>query len=397
MLRHRLYALLFSSILVLLFAACTQGSTETETPDPPTPPNIEPGTPELTANTWNEFTPEGETTCANGSQYKYYVYPGAKNKVVIDFEGGGACWDDLTCSLPIDAEDDGEVEYYVDRVVGPPNLTNGGRGIYNKTSPDNPIGDWYHVYVNYCTADIHLGDSVQTYTDPGDGTTFEVQHKGRTNVQAVLDWVFESFEAPETIFVTGCSAGAYGSITYMPKLQARYPDADIYQMGDCGAGVIPETFADAGLGQWNIAGALPALPDTDFSGEPSADFATELYAAVGQQYPESVVSQYNSAADGVQIFFYEAQGGDPSAWSGALQASLREIGATTENFYAYTSALDVDGNPNNGTAHCVITRPEFYTLDTNGVSFASWVGDLVNGRTDELENVSPPAGTAALN
>ena len=57
--------------------------------------------------------------------------------------------------------------------------------MYDKTNPDNPVGDWYHVFVSYCTADIHLGDSVETY-DTGDGE-ITINHSGQNNVDAVLE------------------------------------------------------------------------------------------------------------------------------------------------------------------------------------------------------------------
>ena len=399
--RYRPHFLLLLSTLVLLFAACTQDeATNPGTPDPEPP-----RTPELTANMWNAFTPGDDTICADGSEYEYYVYPGTQNKLVIDFQGGGACWDDGTCSLPTEEPGDGGV--YNSRVFGEP----APQGIYDKMNDANPIGDWYHAYISYCTADIHLGNSTQTYTDPG-GETRTVQHKGQVNAQAVLDWVFAEFEAPETIFVTGCSAGAYGSITYMPKIQARYPNANIYQLGDCGAGVTPQAFYEGedGISRWNTSSVLAELiPSLELSGGLDPTFLASIYVEVGTTYPESILSQYNSAADFIQILFYALQQGaslPPSQeeaqqaaqeWTAGLSASLNEIEAGTDNFYSYTSLLDNNDNPSDGTEHCIITKPEFYTYELNGVPFISWVEDLVNGRAEDLENVSPSAGVAALN
>ena len=389
--RYVLFALL--SVFALFLAACSEEVAQ-------------PRVPELTADIWNEFPGNTETECADGSDYRFFVRPGTVNKLVIDFQGGGACWDDGTCSLPI--ENPGAPGVYNSRVFGEPAEP---VGIYNKANEANPIGDWYHAYIPYCTADIHLGNSTQTYTDP-DGTPRTVQHKGQVNAQAVLDWVFAEFEAPETVFVTGCSAGAYGAIAYTPLVQERYPDADIYQMGDCGAGITPEVFfeGDDGISRWNTRGVLAELiPGLELGDTLSPAFVTDVYSSVGTQYPESVISQYNSAFDNIQILFYALQQGATlplsqdalqqatQAWTAGLNASLAAIDSNADNFYSYTSLLDDDGVPENGTAHCIITRPEFYTYELDGVSFASWVDDLVNGRTDALGNVSPPAPEAALN
>lgn len=125
-----------------------------------------------------------------------------------DFAGGGACWNDGTCSQPSNPENDLD-GLYLDGVYGSPGDTSYD-GIYDRENPDNPLKDWYHVHISYCTADLHLGDNAVTYT--GEGGTLEVNHKGAVNTRAALAWVFNNFSAPEAVFVTGVSAGAYASV-----------------------------------------------------------------------------------------------------------------------------------------------------------------------------------------
>ena len=36
--------------------------------------------------------------CADGSAFKFFVYPGDPARLLVEFEGGGACWDAATCS-----------------------------------------------------------------------------------------------------------------------------------------------------------------------------------------------------------------------------------------------------------------------------------------------------------
>src|SRR5215210_4000630 len=45
---------------------------------------------------WTTFAPGGETRCARGTPFKYFVRRGSVNRVIIDFRGGGACWDYFT-------------------------------------------------------------------------------------------------------------------------------------------------------------------------------------------------------------------------------------------------------------------------------------------------------------
>ncbi len=379
-----------------LLAACAEPVTP-PTPEPPPGPEMPVVVlPDLEPGVWTTFSPESEI-CSDGSPYSYYVYPGTVNKVVIDFEGGGACWNAATCG-------EGSLTYQ-------PNIASSSSpdyretvpsGIYDKANPDNPVGDWYHVFVSYCTADIHLGDSVETYaTADGERT---VNHSGQSNVGAVLDWVESEFSAPEAVFVTGCSAGAYGAALYTPRIAGAYPDADVTQLGDCGAGIIPETFVtgEDGLNRWNVGATLPEDVDTT-EGVP-ATFLADAYVAIGQAYPEVTLAQYNSVLDSVQIRFYALQLGldpfDPEAqqtaadaWVPGLAASLGQIQVGLPGgFSSYTSLLDDNDTLDDGTAHCVIQRPDFYTLRTSGVLLTDWLDALLNDDAPPTTVVPPTSG-----
>ena len=46
--------------------------------------------------------------CMNGSPYQFFVKRGTVNKLLMYYQGGGACWEQLTCSVPVcDASVDG--------------------------------------------------------------------------------------------------------------------------------------------------------------------------------------------------------------------------------------------------------------------------------------------------
>lgn len=374
----------------LLFTLLVACSNPTPNPVPPIPAPVTPALPALAPNIWTPFSPGGETVCADGSPYTYYVRPGTVNKLVVEFEGGGACWSGLTCGG----------SYYLPNVSGGPAALEVTTGIYNHANPANPVRDWYHVFVSYCTADVHLGDSTETY-ETADGETV-VQHNGQNNVGAVLEWVGLEFGGPEAIFVTGCSAGAYGAALYTPRLAARYPDADVTTLGDCGAGVIPEAFVtdEDGLRRWNIDEVLP--DGVDLTEGVPATFLADAYVAIGTRYPEMTLAQYNSLYDRIQIYFYALQLGlNPEneadlrtageSWVPGLVASLTQIQRVLPGrFSSYTSLLDDNANPLDGTTHCVIVRPEFYTLTTGGVPFVSWLDNLLNGDAPPAPVVPPP-------
>ena len=360
---------------LLLLTACSKTVT------PPTlPVGLEAG--------WNQLLPAGNTICADGSDYSYFVSPGKINKLLIDFEGGGACWNGGTCSNPSTPENSFQ-GLYLDRVYGSPEEYGFG-GIYDRTNDANPFRDWYQVHISYCTGDLHLGDNTASYAVP-DGATLEVQHRGAVNTRAALAWVYDNFSAPETVFVAGVSAGAYASLIWLPEIADHYPDAAVYQLGDSGAGVVTENFFSGDAAGWQLTGALPKLS------QPVAldqDILTNLYTVIGRAYPDVTLSQYTSLFDGTQIGFYGLMQGitQPTPelaqdWSSKMLASLSAVSLETPNFRSYVSTLDVDNDAANGTAHVILQRPELYTLETGDVRFVDWLSDLANGRA--LESVNP--------
>ena len=118
---------------------------------------------------FERVVPGGDTECGRGAEFAFYFRQGTVNKLVVDFQGGGGCWDAVTCALPT----------WADTVGGPPSTTAG----LAASRPDNPADGWSYLYVPYCTGDVHIGNG----TLPAWGIRFN----GRANTQAALDYVYE--------------------------------------------------------------------------------------------------------------------------------------------------------------------------------------------------------------
>ena len=152
------------------------------------------------ASEWTEIKPGGATACARGDDYAFFVSPGSSNKVIIDFIGGGACWSAETCAK--------ESATFNDNIDVLRRRRDEGqlKGIYNRENSQNPLKDWNHIIVPYCTGDIHWGNNVVEYTKR-DGSTFNINHKGGINTQAVLRWAKQNFAETDQVVVTGCKIG----------------------------------------------------------------------------------------------------------------------------------------------------------------------------------------------
>ncbi|MFO0549617.1 MAG: pectin acetylesterase-family hydrolase [Polyangiaceae bacterium] len=326
-----------------------------------------PTLPQGLADGWNEFDPGGDTICSRGSPYAYWVRPGTTNKVVIDFIGGGACWNAFTCGIA-DAIFEDSVDSVRDAVE-----SNDPHGFYDHENADNPFKDWYHVIVPYCTGDIHWGNAVTTYNQ-GQADEITINHKGAVNTRAVLDWVYANFSSPEQILVTGCSAGSYGSALWSAHVMNHYPDSQVLQFGDSGAGIITPEFFNDSFPSWNAAEAFPAFipalnpAEVDIQGKALPD----LYIGIADFFPDQTMSQYDTIRDENQLFYYQAMGGGSvDEWTAAMLSSISTIEAGATNFGAFIPA---------GQQHCILPYDNFYTVTANGVKLTDWLRQLLGGQ-----------------
>jgi len=304
--------------------------------------------------------PGGETICSRNTPFRFFVRGGRSDRVIIDFQGGGACWSELTCSIAgsLFKEDAGELE---DLEL----LMSAGflKGIYDP-DPANPFHDWTLVHVPFCTGDIHWGNAAHDY-----GNGLVIQHKGYVNASAALNWVYDHFEAPEQIFVTGCSAGAYGSILHSAYVAEHYPEARVSVLADSGCGIITDSFLNNSMPNWGAQQNIP--PFIEALQRPINELAlSDLYIAVAEHFPQHRFTQVTTAFDLDQISYYLAMGGERHDWSPQMRESLETIEAGVPNFRAYMAP---------GSMHCIIPYPFMTTRTTDGVAFTDWVDDLIQG------------------
>jgi hypothetical protein len=322
---------------------------------------------------WVEIKPGGLSKCARGEEFSFFYRPGQSKKIVIDFIGGGACWNANTCSKKTATFVD-SVDYIRKRAQ------QGLNGIYNHQNPDNPIKDWNHLIIPYCTGDVHWGENDTTYTDD-QGQKFIIHHRGATNTKAALNWLTQEIHHQEKILITGCSAGSYGSIYWTPTITEIFPHAKIYQLGDSGTGIVTESFLNTSHEKWNIDHNAPFwIPDLNPNHNSWKKINLDhIYKSIGKYYPEIKLSQFSFTQDDVQKFFYELMRGDTKVWSEHLQQSFYNIENNLENFIFYREK---------GTQHCTIPYPNFYEKNSQKTSKSDWLKKFINDQ--EVESIDCP-------
>ena len=315
------------------------------------------------AEDWNRISGPHGTGCSHDSSYVFYVKPGKSDKLTIYFQGGGGCWNSGTCGLIGQATFDPAV----DSTDAPGNFN----GILDLANPANPLKDHSIVFVPYCTADIFLGDRTVTYSvPPGDTTparSTQIQHWGSADADSVMNWVYAHFPAPALVFVTGSSAGAVPSPLYASRVAQHYPSARVVQLGDAAGGYRAKAITDI-LAGWGATSSV--LSDWAFRGVDSATFNLETLYIVGSRVtPRVTFTQYNNAADAIQVAFLGLLG-VKEPLPAMLAGNLADIRAANPRFRSYTSPGDM---------HTILLRPEFYTLTVDSVAFRDWLAQLLDG------------------
>ena len=118
-------------------------------------------------------------------------------------------------------------------------------GIFN-TDEDGDYKDYTLLYIPYCTGDVHWGDATVEYAND-----LVIHHRGYQNTKAALEYLYARVFDPREIFVTGCSAGAYGSVLNSVHIAEQYPNSRMAVLADSGSGIITDTFLVDSFPGWN--------------------------------------------------------------------------------------------------------------------------------------------------
>jgi hypothetical protein len=290
-----------------------------------------------------------DTRCAFGTPYRFFYRPGADTtRLLIYFQGGGACWDWVSCSGMFDTSVDGnELREY--------------RGIFDFSNPANPFRDYAVLFVPYCTGDVHVGAAKVSYSEEAGARP--VAHCGARNVESALVWVRDRIDRPVRVVVAGASAGSYGAVFHAPRIAALYPSAALVTVGDSGVPLL--NGYEEILERWG-AGSVLRPPR---GGEEKASLTLErAYQEAAAPPNMEAIAQITSDHDAVQSAFYLISG-SPS-WREETYALLDRLERWAPSVHSFVVS---------GADHGLMRTDAFYEYAAGGTRLADWVARLVSG------------------
>lgn len=320
----------------------------------------------LWAEAWETIYPGGDTLCATGTPYNFHVRKADPARLMIFFNGGGACWSGASCDV------DGQPTFRPYATAASGNDPRQYDGAFALDNPENPFREWSQLFVSYCTGDLHLGAAETSYRR-ADGTEFNIHHRGWANSMAALDYVFAEFSQPRQVVVAGGSAGAVSSPIFAALVAQHYPNSSVIQFAGGGAGyrLPPPTPLWRG---WGVFSALPPeLRGSDYTAA-NTDML-DLYRMAAAAAPTVRFHMFDHAYDAVQEDFH-AMLGAPVELLAGMDTNQRELKADIPHLRSYTAT---------GEFHTLLRYPELYSQSTAGVRAVDWLRAIAAG--EEVSDV----------
>jgi hypothetical protein len=311
-------------------------------------------------NTWT-WVPFSNAFCGNGATVGIGVNPaGAANApVLLYLEGGGACWNDITCYGAKTAAyfTTGYTEAdFTSESTNTSYLALSG-GFFDRSASANPFKDFNYVYVPYCTGDVHAGNNTVAYAS---GTANFV---GYANMKAYLERLVPTFAGTPHVFLAGSSAGGFGAVANWPQTQAAFGSIPVDVIDDSGTFIPPDIEAD-GTGEapireaWNLGPNLP--PDC-------SQCSTRLDAMFGyiaSAHPTVRLSLLTYQQDSVLPQFF------------SITTAEFEMGLSEEITTWFTPSSNLQYFEDSGSGHVLFFSP---TLSQSGTTVQQFLTAMVSG------------------
>ena len=292
--------------------------------------------------------------CGDGSPTGVSVSRGEGDGLLVFLDGGGACWDALTCfgagDLPPLVSSDGpfaaaEADARLRRVPG---------SVLDRTLPGNPFAAYTFVFVPYCTGDVHAGDASQSYL----GAPSRFQHRGRANVRRALAALAAALPPPADVVLAGASAGGYGALVNYPAVRETWPDARGNLVDDSGPPLVGTDLSPAIVASWVLAWRLDEAIVPICGDACLADLSRVLPALSGR-WPEDRLALLSTTRDEV-IRAYTLLGAD--GFERALDRLVTGVVEPLPNAAAFRVA---------GSGHTMLGDPGRFTA--GDTSLLAWL------------------------
>ena len=332
-------------------------------------------------NTW-VYISDDDMVSRDGTETGYLasIHPNS-TKLLIYFEGGGACFNVPTCNANRNSFGNAEGQQYAT------GFNNNPAPIINRASANNPYADWTYVFVPYSTGDVHSGDNDDADV-PNNGPQ-DQEMNGFDNFSEVVEELEEYYGSDgfTDIIVTGSSAGGYGTYLNFTQVADAFTSAQMTGIIDAGPMFIDENvFADCLADVWDNLFEFNYPSDYASVVQGSYDQQVQgIYEYLSRKYPNANFGLISDLQDQVIRYFFGFGLTACSNTESAIPALQFEQGLyNLELLLNDFSNWEVYYVPDDG--HTFLGTNRWQNTTVSGVSLADWLEAVRNGTA---ENVTP--------
>ncbi len=317
-----------------------------------------------------------DALCRDGSPTGFGVRLNPdSDKLFLYFEGGGACFNALSCSL--NPSSYGAASFAGFSVGG------GQAGIFDASNEDNPLRDWNAVYIPYCTGDVHAGDATDADV-PGLTAPKGQSFVGYRNVGLYLERIVPTFRNVSKVLVTGSSAGGFGATYNFDRIAQAFCPTPAVLIDDSGPAMSDAYLAPCLQTRWReVWGLDSTLPSgcSECTG-PDGGGIVNYVTYLGNRYPESRMGLLSSEEDSTIRLFYgfgenecaNIDGAVPSMSGDKFAEGLADLRTTYLSTSPAWGTYFVEGG-----SHTFLGGSAYGSTTVDGVPLTAWLANVVSG------------------
>lgn len=312
---------------------------------------------------------------SEGGSYRAFFKKGKENKVLVYFAGGGVSINAEMAKNDTYNTKSVPVDYLA-------NITMNMGGLASPTE-NSPYKDWSVIMFPYATGDFHAGRGEFKYTDT-DGKEKVLYHNGYVNYQEAMDKIMDlsGLENPDTVLVTGYSAGGFGAALLADDIFTNYfPTAPNKNVLIDSSLLLHKDWKTIATTVWEAPETITEKIKTD-------NLTLDMLTALREKYGEDIKLLFDSSTrDGdlakVQNYFdtgvMDVSEKEADIYQKILKDTVAEFHKQKVSTFIWDGVKWYD-DPRNLTAHTIISTPAvWFPLESNQQSISVWIEDAIKG------------------